>query len=264
MPKPFIRWVGGKAQSLRSLRSHVPLNFNRYYEPFVGGGAFFFSMMPKDAFLSDVNKELMITYEVLRDDVEALMRLLREYPNTEEFFKELRATDLDPLTRLETAARFIYLNKTCFNGLYRVNQKGQFNAPYNKTNKANICDRAVLTVCSKALQGVKLMSGRFNQAITKADKGDFIYLDPPYMPVKSDSFTAYSDKGFQQPEHEELAGWFDELTKFGVQIMMSNSDVPWVRERYEQYKIIEIMAKRSVNSKGSGRGPVQELLIKNY
>jgi len=267
MAKSPIKWAGGKARLLHVIMKHVPKEFNRYYEPFVGGGALFFALQHQNSVLSDSNGELMNMFTQIRDNLSELIETLSKYPiSNESFYYEMRAlvpVELSPLIR---ACRFLYLNKTCFNGLYRTNRSGQMNTPWGKAKAPNVCDKGTLKVCSKALQGVALDASYFQKSLMSrnAEEGDFIYLDPPYVPISDTSFVGYSKKGFSMEDHELLASIFEEKAGKGVQMMLSNADVPWVRERYKEFKLIEVQAPRSINSKGSGRGKVGELLIKSY
>lgn len=264
MSRPFVKWAGGKSQSLNILKNHVPDTFNKYYEPFVGGGALFFSLAPKKALIGDLNKDLMITYQVVRDDLEALIELLSSYINTEEFFKNIRAKNPQDLSDLERASRFIFLNKTCFNGLYRVNKKGEFNVGWGKNPKALFCDKNVLTLCSKALQGAEIVQGSFDSIVGITEPDDFIYLDPPYLPIAGTSFTSYTSESFLIKEHENLANFVDKISSYGTKVLLSSSDTGWVRWRYRDYEFIEIESRRSINSDAKGRGKISELLIKNF
>lgn len=263
MPRPFIKWAGGKSQLLHELVKHVP-EFDTYFEPFLGGAALFFSKQPKKAVLADVNGELINTYKVVRDSVDDLLSLLQQEVNTLEEFNRIKALDPKVMTSLERAVRFIYLNKTAFNGLYRVNSRGMFNTPFGKYTKPNIADANTLQGCSRALQGIDLFAQSFETTLASAKSSDFVYLDPPYMPVKSDSFTAYSKKGFGLKDHESLAKLFEDLDSKGVKVLLSNSDMDWVRERYGKFKVIEVLGRRSISCKGDGRASVGELLVKNY
>jgi len=267
MPKSFIKWAGGKAQMLKYIKPLVP-KFDQYYEPFVGGGAVFWSICPEDykkALLSDSNGELMTAYKVIRDDVEDLITLLRKYPNDKDFFLQMRAimpNDLDPIPR---AARFIYLNKTCFNGLYRVNKSGGFNSPFGKYKNPKICDEDTLRSCNRALQGIELTATYFQNVLPEVEGAkSFVYLDPPYVPIDKTSFVSYSKKGFGLEQHEELAKMIEGMDKRGVKVLLSNSDTEWCRERYKGLTITEVHGRRSINSNGKGRGNVGELLIRNY
>lgn len=266
MSRPFLKWAGGKSQLLKELCKYVPNEYNRYYEPFIGGGALFFFLNKSNAVISDSNGELINTYRVVRDNVEELIKTLNKYPNDESFFYDIRK--LNPLELEDTvrAARFIYLNKTCFNGLYRVNSKNEFNVPFGKYKNPLIVDKGNLRSCSKLLQGVTMEASYFEKSLMKkeASEGDFIYFDPPYVPVTETSFVGYSKKGFNIESHEMLASVFEEKAKQGAFVLLSNSDVSWVRERYAKFEIIEVKAKRSINSNGDGRGKVGELIIKSF
>ena len=265
MARPFLKWAGGKSQLLKEICKHLPKKYNKYYEPFVGGGAVFFFMRPGNAILSDSNGCLIRTYSVVRDQVEDLIQILEKYPNDEDFYYDMRKLNSAELPDLQRAARFIFLNKTCFNGLYRVNSKNEFNVPFGKYKNPLILDKGNLRSCSKLLQGVTLEATYFyKSSILNANQGDFIYMDPPYVPVSETSFVGYSKKGFNLEQHEKLAKLFEESAAKGVFVLLSNSDVPWVRERYSNFNIIEVNARRSINSKGSGRGKVGELLIRSY
>ena len=264
MPRPFLRYAGGKAGLLKDLYKHVPSDFNRYYEPFAGGSALFFSLTPSDALLSDFNGELMNAYRAVRDDLEGLMELLRPCPNEEAFYYEMREKHPMELSPLEAAARFIYLNKTCFNGIYRVNSKNEFNVPFANLKSPSICDESTLRLSSKTLQGVEILASSFEEVLKLPQEGDFVYMDPPYIPVSSTSFVDYCKNGFGMDRQEELAGCFRDLTERGVKCVLSNADVEWIRETYKDFNIFEVMAKRSINSNGAGRGKVGELIVRNW
>lgn len=264
MPKSFVKWVGGKQQLLGELLKQLPHKYAKYAEPFVGGGALFFSVRPENALLADSNGELINAYQVVRDDVEALMQSLSAHVNESDYFYKVRATPPMTLTNIERASRFIYLNKTCFNGLYRVNKKNEFNAPFGKYKNPTICDKRTLKAANRALQGVTLQATYFQTTLAETESNSFVYLDPPYLPVSDTSFTSYSKKEFGVKEHSQLADCFDTLSKRGVKCLLSSSDVKWSRDRYQDYKIIEVSARRSINSNGKGRGKTGELLIRNY
>lgn len=274
-PKPFVKWVGGKRQLLRQFRELglYPLDgfnpiTNTYFEPFVGGGAVFFDLFPKKAELSDLNKELVTTYNVIKNDVESLIKSLKKHKHDKEYFLKIRAKDLNKLSDLEIASRFIYLNRTCFNGMYRVNSRGEFNVPFGKYNNPLICDEENLRRVSKALQKVSIKHQDYKEVLKKAKSGDFIYFDPPYHPVsKTASFTSYTAESFLDKEQIELRDTFVELHKRGCFVMLSNSDAPFINEIYSKIKgvkINKIMAGRAINSKASGRGKITEVLITNY
>ncbi len=264
MGRAFVKWAGGKSQLLGEIHKQLPNKFNRYVEPFVGGGAVFFSLNPEEAVLADSNGELINAYRVVRDNVEGLIIALSGHVNEEKYFYNIRATSPTTLNDIDRASRFIYLNRCCYNGLYRVNKKNEFNAPFGKYKNPTICAKGVLRNASKALQGVTLQGTYFQTTLDAACEGSLAYLDPPYLPIKENSFTAYSKKGFTLEDHENLADCFDDLTKRGSKCILSNSDTEWSRNRYQDYKIIEVLARRSVNSNGKKRGKVSELLIRNY
>ena len=274
-PKPFIKWVGGKRQLLKQFRDlglYPPEGFdpevNTYFEPFVGGGAVFFDLLPQKAKLSDMNMELIITYNVIKNNVEELILDLQKHPVNKDYFLDIRAKKLEELSEIEIASRFIYLNRTCFNGMYRVNSKGQFNVPFGRYKNPLICDDINLRRVSSALQNTRITHQDYKQILSEAKKGDFLYLDPPYYPVsKTSSFTSYTAQSFLEKEQIELRDTIKELSKRGCLIMLSNSDTPFINEIYsgiKNIKINKILAGRSINSKASGRGKITEVLITNY
>jgi DNA adenine methylase len=260
MARPFFKWAGGKASSLKYLIKHVP-EFDNYYEPFLGGGALFFSKTPKKAFLNDINPDLINAYKVVQQNVEPLIALLSTYDNNAVFYDKIRSSN--PEEPIERAARFLYLNKTCFNGLYRVNSKGQFNVPYGK-NKSNPADPGTLRLASRVLQSAELTNIHYKDALKNVGPNDFVYLDPPYVPLSQTSFTRYTKGDFTMDDQEELLKVFKSLNSKGIKAMLSNSSADWVRESYKDFNIIETDVKRSINSKGSGRGEIKELLIKTW
>ncbi len=265
IPRPFLKWVGGKGQLLLELRKSYPKKTGCYHEPFVGGGAVFFDLLPKRAILSDANKELIDCYRVVRNNLGALIKLLKLHVYERDCYYEMRGRDPNDLDRVSRAARTIYLNKTGFNGLYRVNSKGEFNVPFGRHKNPRICDEKNLRGCSAVLGDVKIKRSVFKKVLDVAEKGDFVYFDPPYIPLSNTSyFTAYQRNGFGMTNQEELADVFDALAARGVNVMLSNSDVPWMHERYRDHRIRSIQAKRLVNSKSSGRGPVGEVIVTSY
>ena len=239
----------------------------RYFEPFTGSAAVFFHLQPADACLADVNQNLVEVYQVVQQDVEGLIQSLKVHYNERDYFYQIRAQDPAELSAVERAARLIFLNRTCYNGLYRENSKGQFNVPFGRYDNPTICDEARLRRASQALQGVELVAGDFEQVVTPAGPGDFIYFDPPYVPLSATSnFTSYSRTGFDIDDQRRLAGVIGQLTQRGCFVMLSNSSTALVYELYEQpvFRLVPIQARRSINSKAEGRGPVKELLILNY
>ncbi|MBN2527247.1 MAG: DNA adenine methylase [Deltaproteobacteria bacterium] len=264
-PKPFLKWVGGKRQIMNHLTDSLPPRFNRYFEPFVGGGALFFEMQPARAILSDTNDELIGAYTAIRDDVEGVIRHLKRHRYTESHYYEVRSKNLTRMSLAGLAARMIYLNRTGFNGLYRVNSRGEFNVPFGRHSNPRICNVDNLRAVSAALQSVDLRVASFENVLDSARKGDFVYMDPPYIPLsRTSSFVAYQKHGFGMENQEALAKVFAALDARGCYVMQSNSDVPWMRSRYSEYSIRRIRAVRCVNSKASGRGHVGEVIVTNY
>jgi DNA adenine methylase len=264
--KPFLKWVGGKSQLLGELRSLMPQEqYGTYFEPFVGSGALFFHVNPKDAVINDSNTDLINCYEVIRDNVEELIKALKNYSNDPETYYSVRALDNQKLNSVERAARMIYLNRTCFNGLYRVNQKGQFNTPYGSYSNPRICNEENLKAVSYVLRDIKIVSGDYQKSLKSAKKGDFIYFDPPYLPVsKYSDFKRYTKDSFYDKNHEELAETFKELDSKGCYVMLSNSDHPLAYKLFDGYNIKIVKARRLINKIASGRGKVNELIVRNY
>ena len=271
--KPYIKWVGGKRQLLEDIRPFVPEKFKTYYEPFIGAGAVLFDIQPKKAVINDFNAQLITTYRVIKENVEELIELLKKHKenNTSEFFYTIRELDRDieafsKLTDVEIAARFIYMNKTCYNGLYRVNSQGLFNVPYGKYKNPMICDEPVLRAVSHYLSSndIELHTGDFSSILSKADKNSFVYFDPPYHSHNDSNFTGYQAGGFNEDEQIRLRDAFVELSKKGVKCLLSNGDTPFIRELYKDFTIVTVKAKRAVNSDASGRGDVNEVLVRNY
>lgn len=262
MSQPFIKWVGGKRQLLSQIAPHLP-SFNNYHEPFVGGGALFFHLQPNCAHLSDVNARLIRAYRGVRDSVDRVICLLKGYPYEKNFFLEQRARKIDDETDdAAVAAWFIYLNRTCFNGLYRVNKSGQFNVPFGKYTNPTICDEEALRACSRILGGKGLHNEDFSLVLDRAHRGDLVYFDPPYVPLSAtSSFTSYTSDGFGLENQKRLRDTVVALQERGVHVVLSNSSASIVRELYASFKIIEVSARRNVNSKAESRGAIPELLI---
>jgi DNA adenine methylase len=255
--------VGGKRALLPEILPRLPAKIETYYEPFLGGGAVFFALAAEKRFesavLSDTNEELIETYRTVRDDVGNLIRRLKTHAakHSEEYFYKMRAK-----RGAEVAARMIYLNRTCFNGLYRVNRKGEFNVPFGKYANPTICDAENLRAVFEALDGNDLRNQDFERCVLVAEKGDAVYMDPPYSPAsETANFTAYTAGGFGPAEQERLRDVARKLIDRGVHVLLSNSDTPFVRKLYKGFKIEEVQAPRRVNSKGDKRGNVGELLI---
>jgi DNA adenine methylase len=268
-PRPFLKWAGGKGQLLDQLRPLLPRTpWRRYFEPFVGSAALFFALRPAEATLSDVNRELVDCYLAVQKHVEPLVRALQEHEYDEELYYQVREQDPAGLELPQRAARTIYLNKTGYNGLYRVNKSGRFNVPFGRyTNPGFRSADSLenLRACSRALQSAKIAVRDFGQVVRHARKGDFVYFDPPYVPLSDTAdFTSYAAGGFGPTEQQRLAEIVDELSAAGVLVMLSNSDTPAVRALYQRYRIDVVTASRSINSRANGRGKVREVVVRNY
>jgi DNA adenine methylase len=267
-PTPFLKWAGGKSQLLDQMRPFFPREFGMYYEPFLGGGAVFFHLLPEKATLSDSNDELMNVYRVIqKEPIEVMRALDAYYPHRKSkvYYYRIRGLNPDELTSVERAARTIFLNKTCYNGLYRVNSEGKFNVPFGKYKNPSLYDKANILAASEALRDKKLRTADYRKACEEAHRGDFIYLDPPYQPLsKTASFTSYTKEAFSEKEQEDLAAVFRKLDRCGCRVMLSNSSTPFIRSLYEGYHIEPMRATRAINCKPSGRKAIEELLIMNY
>lgn len=272
--KPFVKWAGGKRQIIDKLKKYVPEEFDTYYEPFVGGEALLFELSPKHAVINDSNEELMNVYRCLCDEekFKKMCNVLNHYEtsHSEEFFYEVRNKDrsknaYNRLSDYTRAARTIYLNKACFNGLYRVNSKNEFNVPFGKKLKVNTYEGSNLITVSNYLtmNDIKMLSVDFEEAVKDAKKGDFIYFDPPYDSDTS-TFNSYTEEGFNKDEQRRLASVFKELDKRGCYVMLSNHNTLLVNELYKEYHFHIIEAKRNINANGKKRGKVEELIITNY
>lgn len=267
--KPFVRWVGGKRGLMDQLRPMVPKDIRCYHEPFVGGGAMFFDLHPVHAVLSDANAELVSTYTAIRDEPEAVIDELRAMPINEETYYSVRRHVLDATTGIwRIAARMIYLNKCGFNGLYRVNKLGEFNVPWGRWKPDHLpttCDQQNLRDCSRSLNHVQILCEDFARVYTRAQAEDFVYFDPPYVPVsKTANFTGYTTGGFGPGDLERLALVCWQLTHAGVQVMVSNADVPETRNSFSAFRIDSVGARRSVNCDATKRGNVSEIVVRNY
>lgn len=270
--KPFLQWVGGKRNMIEQYNEYIPNKFNTYIEPFLGGGAMFFYLKPQNAIINDSNPELIKAYEGVRDNAEEVIDILRELKkrHSKDLYVRVRELDreisiFDSFSNYEIASRMIYLNQTGFNGVYRINKQGQFNVPIGSSLNRLICDAETLKLASHALKEIEVLCEDFQNILKKANKGDFVYLDPPYQPVsKYSDFTRYTKEKFFEEDQIRLKEEVDQLTKKGVKIMLSNSDSSLIRKIYRKYKIIEVQSGRSLNCKANKRGKVKELLILNY
>lgn len=276
--RPFLKWAGGKSQLLPELTQRLPSHFNRYHEPFVGGGALFFHLwnggwLRAGAVLSDFNPELIDCYRAVRDEVEELiaaLQVLKPHFNDREFFHEIRSWDRRtgfaerPL--VERAARTIFLNRTCYNGLYRLNNKGQFNAPFGNYKNPLIVDPENMREVSRALRNVDLLVGDFADVLERARPGDFVYFDPPYVPVSATaSFTSYTHKGFGEAEQHRLAQVFADLASHSCYVMLSNSYTAMTAQLYRPaLSHDKVLASRKINCDGKKRGVVEELIVCSY
>jgi DNA adenine methylase len=260
---PFLKWAGGKSQLLGELRKLVPAGYRRYVEPFLGGGALFFDLRPDEALLNDSNGELINAYEVVRDEPGALAELLSAYPNEKQFFYGMRARAVGDMSRLERAARFVYLNRTCFNGLHRVNKKNLFNVPFGSYSNPVICDADRLRAAGRALKRARLFCEDYHGFLLReARAGDFIYADPPYQPVSRYSdFKRYTQDFFYERDQARLAALLKELGERGCHVVASNSDCDFIRAHYAGWEIHKVQARRSINKDGSGRGNVPEVIL---
>lgn len=269
---PIVKWVGGKRQLLEEIVPLLPDKVSSYCEPFVGGGAVLFSIQPKKAIVNDLNEDLIGVYKTVKDNVEELIKDLAKHENTPEYFYTIRDLDRDKntyksLSEIERASRIIYLNKTCFNGLFRVNSSGEFNAPFGYYKNPNIVNAPVLKAVSLYLNknDVELHSEDFSETLSRTKKGCFVYLDPPYDPVSDTAnFTGYIKGGFGKTEQKRLKECCDKLNERGIKFMLSNSATEYVKELYSDYNITTVKAKRTINSNASKRGQIEELLIRNY
>ncbi|MEZ4288197.1 MAG: DNA adenine methylase [Polyangiales bacterium] len=268
---PFIKWVGGKGRILSQLRPLLPkgVEFMRHVEPFIGGGAMFFHRAPRRALLCDINSELINTYQCVRDDVDRVVRVLQKFATEHDENTYYQVRDrynqnrrLAPSTR---AAMFIYLNKTCFNGLHRVNKKGEFNVPMGRYKNPAIADENALRSASVALKSAEICCSGFEQLIETAKSGDFVYFDPPYAPVSDTAnFTSYAADGFGADQQKDLRDVYRELDARGCKLMLSNSDVPFIRELYSEFNIRTVAAPRAINCNAEKRGAVSEVVVRNY
>ncbi len=270
MTLPFLKWAGGKQRVLSQYKPFFPpiACINHYFEPFIGSAAVFFSLQLNiPAALSDQNEKLIEVYKIVRDDVAGVIAALKPHRNEADYYYSIRAQNPDDLTKAQRAARLIFLNKTCYNGLYRENRKGEFNVPFGRYKNPKICDAPRLEAAAAALQGVSLQVADFAEAIKTAVPGDFVYFDPPYVPLSQTSnFTSYNKAGFGPDDQVRLAETVGHLTERGVKVMLSNSSADLVYELYGRspYRLIDIQARRNINSNPARRGPVKELLILNY
>lgn len=270
---PFLKWVGGKRQIMPAIVDRLPKNIStyNYIEPFIGGGAVLFNLQPKKGIINDFNAELINVYETIKNDLDNLIKDLKKHENTSDYFYELRGLDRTPeyknLTSIQRASRIIYLNKTCFNGLYRVNNAGEFNAPFGRYKNPNIVNEPTLKAVNKYLTSndIKLVSRDYETVLVEVEKNSFVYIDPPYHPISVKSnFTGYVQGGWDMNDQIRLRTNCDKLNEKGVKFLLSNSASQLIFDQYKDYKIEIVKAIRSINSDGEKRGEVNEVLIRNY
>lgn len=270
---PFVKWAGGKRQLIPQIRERMPEKYNDYYEPFVGGGAVIFDLLPANALINDINKALINTYRTICNEPDALLKEVNRLDNDmwedgKKYYYSIREHYNDKLMRseydVELAALFVFINKHCFNGLYRVNGKGLFNVPYNNSRRVSV-DENVIIATSEYLRGVTIIDGDFEQACKNAKKGDFVFIDSPYAPLNPTSFESYTKEGFDIESHKRLAKLYDELTARGCYCMLMNHNTELINELYgnKDYKIDVVSVKRMINSDASNRVG-EEVIICNY
>lgn len=277
--KPYLKWAGGKRQLLPEIKAHLPENISEmlYFEPFIGAGALFFANQPCRAVINDNNEDLILTYKVIKGYINELIEELTAHKarNSREYYYHIREQDRDrkafaALSDVQKAARLIYLNKTCYNGLYRVNSQGYFNVPFGRYSNQVIFDEPVLRAINRYLNhedvAIEILNGDFAIAVGNAGRGSFVYFDPPYHSPDNTNFTGYQANGFNEDEQIRLRDVFAARTDAGARCLLSNSDTTLIRELFcdRSFEIIAVKAKRAINSKGSGRGEVDEVLIKNW
>jgi DNA adenine methylase len=270
---PFLKWVGGKRQLMPSIVELLPKNIKdlSYVEPFIGGGAVLFHLQPKNAIVNDFNEELINVYNVIRNNLNELITDLKKHENNAEYFYKIRSLDrtehFKTLSPIERASRIIYLNKTCFNGLYRVNNAGEFNAPFGRYQNPNIVNEPTLKAVNKYLNAnnISIRSGDYVNALEGTNERTFVYLDPPYHPIsESSNFTGYIQGGWDMFDQIRLRQFCDQLNERGIKFLLSNSSAPLIRDQYENYTITTVKANRAINSNGTDRGEIDEVLIRNY
>lgn len=271
--QPFTKWTGGKRQLLPVIKSLMPDNYNSYFEPFIGGGALFFDLSPDKAVINDFNNELMNCYQQIKKHPQKLIELLTKHQenNSKEYYLELRAVDRDnrinKMTDVERAARIMYMLRVDFNGLYRVNSKNQFNVPYGRYKNPKIVDSDLILSISQYLNknNIEILTGDFEKAVEDVGAGDFVYFDPPYIPLSETSaFTSYTHEGFSYEEQVRLRDVFRKLDKKGAYVMLSNSSSPLVEELYKGFNIHKVEATRTNGAKVSSRGKISEFIVTNY
>lgn len=270
---PFLKWVGGKRQLIPEIKKILPRGIlsQSYYEPFIGGGALFFELQPRRAVINDSNEELINVYRVIKDNPTELIEDLKKHKNTAEYFYQIRAMDRQPLfaklNNIERASRVIYLNKTCYNGLYRVNSAGEFNSPFGKNRNPNIVNEPVIKAVSNYLNTaeIQILNNDYQLVLQNIPANSFVYLDPPYHPISdSSNFTGYVKGGWSEKDQIRLRDVCDDMNRKGIKFLLSNSASDFIKDIYSAYHIHQVRANRFVNSVSSKRGQINEFLINNY
>lgn len=271
--KPFTKWTGGKRKLLPILTELIPDDFNRYYEPFIGGGALLFKLLPRDAIINDFNEELINSYVQIRDNPNELIDLLAEHKdkNSKDYYLYIRSADRDgrieDMTDVERAARILYMLRVDFNGLYRVNSKNQFNVPYGRYKNPKILDEDLIYEVSGYLNAnnIQILQGDFANAVADAVDGDLVYFDPPYIPLsETSSFTSYTHEGFSYEDQVRLRNTVRDLTRRGVKVILSNSSSPLVEDLYQEFNLHYVDASRTNGAKPTSRGKIKEIIVTNY
>jgi len=266
---PFVKWAGGKRQLIPQIKEYLPQDYNKYLEPFVGGGALFFHLKPGNAVLIDINEDLINCYNVIKNHVSELIQSLKKHKNDKDYYYKVRSADREiesfkKWTDVEKASRTIFMNRCCYNGLYRVNSKGFFNVPFGRYKNPNFCNEKNLNAVHKALISARLIQGSFETCLNYAEKDDLVYFDPPYHPLsETANFTSYTKYNFGRESQIKLRDVFKQLDDRGCKLMLSNSYNDFVLDLYERFNIITLNAKRAINSDASKRGEIKEILVLN-
>lgn len=270
-PQPFVKWAGGKRQILDDIKKYIPEKFSSYYEPFVGGGAVLFELQPKKAVINDANKHIINVYRVIKNNIDALITDLKKHKNEEDYYYKIRALDrkdiFQEMSAVEKASRILYLNKTCYNGLFRVNSSGEFNVPFGRYKNPDIVNEGVLRAVHNYLNNnnIRIFNADFEEAMKGMRKEAFVYFDPPYHPISDSSyFTGYTLDGFNKKDQIRLKKLCDNLDKRNCRFLLSNSGAEFIQNLYSDYKIEVVKAKRSINSNANKRGAIKEILVRNY
>lgn len=266
---PFVKWAGGKRQLIPQIEEYLPQEYNKYIEPFVGGGALFFHLKPRNAVLIDVNEDLINCYNVIKNNVSELIQSLKKHKNDKDYYYQVRSVDREiesfqKWSDVEKASRTIFMNRCCYNGLYRVNSKGFFNVPFGRYKNPKFCNELNLNAVHETLKNAKIIQGSFETCLDHAEKGDFVYFDPPYHPLsETANFTSYTKDNFGKDSQVKLLEVFKKLDQRDCKVMLSNSHNDFILDLYKEFKIITLSAKRAINSNASRRGEIKEILVLN-